>query len=84
MNEHIETVRSFIIDNFLFGNADGFSDDASFIDEGIIDSTGILELVGYLEQTYSIHVDDQELIPENLDSVVNIDQFLQRKLSNPN
>jgi acyl carrier protein len=84
MNEHIETVRSFIIDNFLFGNADGFSDDASFIDEGIIDSTGILELVGYLEQTYSIHVDDQELIPENLDSVVNIGQFLQRKLSNPN
>jgi acyl carrier protein len=84
MNEHNVTVRAFIVDNFLFGNAEGFSDDTSFIEEGIIDSTGILELVSYLEQTYSIRVEDQELIPENLDSVVNIDQFLKRKLNHSN
>lgn len=84
MNEYYESVRSFIIQNFLFGNADGFSDEMSFIDEGIIDSTGVLELVSFLEQAYSITIDDQELIPENLDSVMKINQFLQAKIGNLN
>ena len=84
MNAHNEIVRSFIIENFLFGNADELTDEMSFIDEGIIDSTGILELVGYLENTFSIRIEDQELIPENFDSVNNIKQYLNRKLNKSN
>lgn len=84
MNALSETVRSFIIDNFLFGNADDLTDEMSFIDEGIIDSTGILELVGFLEETFSIRIEDQDLIPENFDSVNNIQQYLDRKLNHMN
>ena len=62
-----QRIRDFIIDNFLFGNADGLNDNTSFLEEGIIDSTGILELVGFLEEAFNIHIQDEELVPENLD-----------------
>lgn len=84
MNAQNETVRTFIKDNFLFGNDEGLTDETSFIDEGIIDSTGILELVGYLEETFSIKIEDQDLIPENFDSVNNIVQYLDRKTNEMN
>lgn len=74
-----EAIRTYIVDNFLFGDGKALSNDSSFLEEGIIDSTGILELVNFLESTYSIEVKDEELIPENLDSVENIIAFLQRK-----
>ena len=80
MSENKTKVREFIIDNFLFGNADGLDNDTSFLEEGIIDSTGVLELVTFLEETFSIQVDDEELIPENLDSIDNVSSFLERKL----
>jgi acyl carrier protein len=72
-------IRNFIIENFLFGNAEGLKDDTSFLEEGIIDSTGVLELVTYLEEEYSIKVDDEELIPENLDSINNLAAYLAKK-----
>lgn len=72
-------IRDFIIENFLFGNDDGLQDDTSFLEEGIIDSTGVLELVTYLEETFDIQVDDEELIPENLDSINNVADYLERK-----
>ncbi|PIE69571.1 MAG: acyl carrier protein [Deltaproteobacteria bacterium] len=74
-------IKNFIIENFLFGNADGLQDDTSFLEEGIIDSTGVLELVTFLEETYEIRVDDEELIPENLDSVENVTAYLERKMT---
>ena len=74
-------IRNFIIENFLFGNANGLKDDTSFLEEGIIDSTGVLELVTFLEETYEIQVDDEELIPENLDSIDNVAAYLERKLA---
>lgn len=80
MSENKTKIREFIIENFLFGNADGLKDDTSFLEEGIIDSTGVLELVTFLEETFSIQVDDEELIPENLDSIDNVSSFLERKL----
>ena len=80
MNVEVE-IRSFIFENFLFDqNEDGLENDASFLDEGIIDSTGILELVSFIEETYGIHVEDEELIPENLDSVNNVISFIEGKL----
>jgi acyl carrier protein len=73
-------VREFIIENFLFGNGEALSDDTSFMENGIIDSTGILELVMFLEQTYGIKIEDEELVPENLDSLMNIGRFLAGKV----
>jgi acyl carrier protein len=80
MNIEVE-IRNFILENFLFDqNEDALENDASFLDENIIDSTGILELVSFIEETYSIHVEDEELIPENLNSVNNVVSFIEKKL----
>lgn len=73
-------VRNFIIQNFLFGRAGSLKDDQSFLESGIIDSTGIIELVSFLEKTYGIGIGDDELIPENLDSINNISRFVSSKL----
>jgi len=79
MSDPKTQIRNFIIENFLFGNANGLNDDTSFLEEGIIDSTGVLELVTYMEEEYSIKVEDDELIPENLDSINNITAYLEKK-----
>ena len=73
-------VTTFIVDNFLFGNAaDAPARDASFMETGLIDSTGVLEVVAHLESTYGIKVDDAELLPENLDSIARIAAFVEKK-----
>jgi acyl carrier protein len=74
-------VRSFVVSNYLLGKEEGFGNDDSFQEQGIIDSTGILELVSHLEQTYSIEILDEDLNPDNLDSVNKIAAYLTRKLS---
>ena len=81
MEDRKEKVKEFIIENFLFGSADGLKDDTSFLDEGIIDSTGVLELVSFIEEAFSIQVEDEELIPENLDSINNVTAYLERKMT---
>lgn len=74
-------IKQFIIDNFLFGQeGNGIGDEQSFLESGIIDSTGLLELVAFVEQKYGISVGDRELVPENLDSLRNISHFIARKL----
>jgi acyl carrier protein len=73
-------LRKFIVDNFLMGqDSDTLRDDTSFLEEGVIDSTGVLELVAFLEENYGIKVEDEELIPENLDSIRNLGEYLARK-----
>jgi len=79
MSDTRDTVRAFIQENFLFGNDDAFKDDTSFLNEGIVDSTGILELVSFLEEEFSITVEDEELLPENLDSINNVVTYVNRK-----
>ena len=77
-----EELRRFIIDNFLFGVEDSqFSDDDSFLEKGLIDSTGVLELVAFIEEQYGIRFQDDEIIPENLDSINKLIQFLNKKLA---
>ena len=75
-----DKIRSFIVENFLFGKDNGLEDDTSFLEEGIIDSTGVLELVSFLEEEYGIAVEDEELVPENLDSINNVIAYLERKI----
>ncbi len=79
MSEPKDKIRAFVVENFLFGSDENLEDNTSFLDEGIIDSTGILELVSFLEEEFSITVDDEELIPENLDSINNVTAYLERK-----
>ncbi|MCK4788254.1 MAG: acyl carrier protein [Desulfobacteraceae bacterium] len=80
MSEHKKRIRKFLLENFLFDDNEGaLKDDASFLDQGIIDSTGILELINWLEETFSIQVFEVELIPENLDSVNKLLVFIKKK-----
>jgi acyl carrier protein len=79
MNEIQKQVRSYIVDNFLFGDDNGLEDSTSFLESGMIDSTGILEVIGFLEEQFAIKVNDDELVPENLDSIRNIVGFLYTK-----
>ncbi|WP_224985066.1 acyl carrier protein [Geomonas agri] len=74
-----DEIRNFVVENFLFGDAGGLTDDSSFIREGIVDSTGILQLVAYLQERYQVAVADDELIPENLDSVQRVAAFVEGK-----
>lgn len=76
-----QDVRQFVISNFLFGEDNGsLTANESFLENGIIDSTGVLELVSFLEQTYGIKVRDEELVPDNLDSLQKVAAFVQRKV----
>ena len=77
--DRTKDIRDFVVANFLFGEADGLQNDVSFLDTGIVDSTGILELITFLESTFGIKVETEEMLPENLDSVNNVAAFVQRK-----
>jgi acyl carrier protein len=79
----VDPVRAFIVENFLFGQPGDFDDSQSFLDAGIVDSTGVLQLVAFLEQHYDIQITNEELLPENLDSIAQISQFLHKKRSAP-
>ena len=80
MPEIEQEMRQFIVDNFLFGDKESkFSDDDSFLERGIVDSTGVLELVAFLEEKYRIKIKDSELVPENLDSISCLVRFIDRK-----
>jgi len=73
-------IRQFIVDNFLYGQDDDtLGDEVSFLGKGIIDSTGILELVSFIEEKYSISIDDEELIPDNFDSLNKLSTFVSKK-----
>lgn len=73
-------IKKFISENFIAGRKEGvLSDNESLIESGIIDSTGVLELVLFIEETFSITVEDEELVPENLDSIENLLAFLKNK-----
>jgi len=71
-----ETMRRFIAEVFFIDNFDA---NASFLEEGIIDSTGMLELVSFVETTYGFKINDNELVPQNLDSLNNVAAFIERK-----
>jgi acyl carrier protein len=73
-------IRKYIIENFLFGQEDqGLLNSDSFLEKGIIDSTGVLELVSFLEESFQIRIEDEELIPDNLDSISRVAKFIEMK-----
>ena len=75
----LEKIRAFVIENYLFGEEGKLGNNDSFMETGIIDSTGILELVRFLEATFGVKVADEDLVPDNLDSIEKIVTFVQSK-----
>jgi len=75
-----DDIRRFILENYLFSDDESeLADDASLLEEGLIDSTGVLELVDFLEQRFGISVRDEEMMPENLDSVNALVHYVESK-----
>ena len=76
-----ETIRTYIAKNILFsGNGYPYLDDASFLNEGIVDSMNMLELVMFVEEQFDVHVEDQDIVPDNFDSVSKLATYVRRKL----
>lgn len=75
------TIRDFLKVNFIFSDERVTLDDAvSFLESGLVDSTGMVEIVEFVEETFGITIEDDELVPENLDSINNLTRFLDKKL----
>jgi acyl carrier protein len=71
--------REFIVANFYMPNQDGFTDAMSLLEVGVVDSTGVLEIIAFLQSTFGFNVEDDEIVPENLDSIERITQYVTRK-----
>jgi acyl carrier protein len=80
MNQISNQIATFITDNLLLGRTVDIAGAPSFLEAGIIDSTGVLELVQFLEETWSLSVKDDEMVPENLDSLARLEAFVTKKL----
>lgn len=76
-----ELVRQFIRQNFYLEEGAALADDDSFVEQGIVDSTGILELVLFLEQSFGLTIPDEDIIPDNLDSVDKLCRYVDRRLA---
>jgi len=78
---YMKKILEFFSENFMVDFDGKFTYDDSLLDKGIIDSTGVLEIVTFLENTFGIQVEDEEIIPSNFDSINNINSYLSRKLA---
>jgi acyl carrier protein len=76
-----QELRQFVIDNFLFGREGDLRDDASFLENGIIDSTGVLELIAFLEERFGLELAETDLTPENLDSIDKVTRLVESRLA---
>ena len=77
-----DRIREFIESDFVFDDST-VANDASLLDSGLVDSTGILEVVLFLEQAFEISIEDEEVLPENFDSIERLASFVERKLGTP-
>ena len=82
INQVTEKIREFILENYLFGyDENELCNDSSFLEQGILDSTGIIELVTFVESEFNIEVLDCDILPENLDSINCISNYVYRKIN---
>lgn len=79
MTATTEAIKGFVVQNFYVPDPATLADDASLLDKGIVDSTGVLEITAFLEATYGIRIADTEIVPENLDTIARIVDFVNRK-----
>jgi len=82
-NQRIEVqIRHYVLENFLFSDDESqLHNEASFLEEGIVDSTGVLELVLFVEETFDVTVEDDEIVPESFDSVSRLATYIRRKIA---
>jgi acyl carrier protein len=74
-------IRQFIVSNYYVPDPGALADDASLLESGIIDSTGIIEVISFIEDVFKVTVEDAEMVPENLDSIAKIDAYVRKKRS---
>ena len=79
--DYLTELKDFVINNFMFGQGNSLENDTDFFEKGIIDSTGTLELVSFIEETYNVSVLDNELIRENFSSLTKVNEYIKNKLS---
>ncbi len=79
--ESKQKIRSFIVENFYVPESQNLADDTPLIESGIVDSTGVLEVVAFLEQTFSIAIPDHDVLPQNLDTIGRIANYVTRMTS---
>jgi acyl carrier protein len=77
---NLKRIRQFVLSNFYVADAAALTDGHSLLDQGIVDSTGVLEVIEFLEAEFAIQVRDEEMLPENLDSIARIAAYVERKL----
>jgi acyl carrier protein len=80
--DYTKQIRDFIVTNFLFGDAGNLQNDTSFLESGTVDSTGMLELIMFVENTYGFKIEPEEMVPENLDSINKVVSFVAKRQSN--
>jgi len=76
---HAEKIREFIVANFYVADVESLTEADSFLERGIIDSTGVLEVVAFLERDFGLTVEDTDIVPENFDSIANLVGYIARK-----
>ncbi len=76
-------VRTFLLDNFAMGGDVSIGDDTSFTEEHILDSTGFIELITFIEENFDVKVSDEEMLPQNFDTLNNIESYLAHKRERP-
>ena len=77
--EIVAKVKDYIEKNFVYDQETTLKADESLLDSGLVDSTGILEVVAFIEETFGVSIEDEEMVPDNLDSVTKISSFIARK-----
>jgi len=82
MSEYKQLLKDYIVDNFLFGDGDKLENETPLFEKGIIDSTGVLELLAFIEENFKIKVQDEELVQSNFSSISTIEKFIQSKNNN--
>jgi acyl carrier protein len=78
MDSTREIIRRFVTTNFYVADPAKLGDDESLLDSGIIDSTGVLEVLAFLEQQFGVRVEDRDILPQNLDSIARLDALVAR------
>ena len=74
-----DAIRGYIVENYLLGDDEGLDTEESLLDAGIVDSTGVVELVAFIESMFGIDIDDDEMVADNFDSIDRLTQFVLKK-----
>ena len=80
MEQLAKAIEEFVVESLLFGQSDMLTPEASLLERRIVDSTGILEIVAFIEEHFRVRVEDEELVPDNFDSIARIAAFVTRKM----